>query len=126
MRLVIVGSRSITDPVVVFPIISRFIKEHVVGTPVILSGGANGVDGLAREYAKAHGIDFVEFLPYHLLDKGAEFNARFFFTRNRQMINNADRVLALWDEESTGTLHAIRYSQKVGVPIMIVKLPKSK
>lgn len=126
MRFAIVGSRSINDPAVVFPIIDRFIREHNVGTPVILSGGATGVDSLVKKYANVQGMDFIEFLPYHFLDKGVEFNSRYFFARNRQIVGNSDKVLAIWDEESTGTLHTIRYSQKIGIPVMIVKVPKSK
>lgn len=123
MRICIVGSRTVTDAEVVFTHIDRFIKEQCPSTPVIISGGAKGVDSLVRKFAKARGYDFIEFLPYHLIDKEVEFNSRYFFARNRQMINNADKVLALWDGVSTGTLHAIRYSQKMEVPIMIIKNP---
>jgi len=123
MRLCIIGSRSITDPLFVFQSIEKFVREHCVGQPTFISGGAKGVDSLTKRYANDKGYDFVEFLPYHLVDKEVEYNSRYFFARNRQMIQNADKVLALWDEESTGTLHAIRYSQKMGVPVMVIKHP---
>lgn len=122
MRLAIVGSRSITDPSAVFPLIDMFIREqNVGGSPVILSGGATGVDSLVKKYAEVQGFDFIEFLPYHMIDK-VEFSPRYFFSRNRQMVHNADKVLAIWDEKSTGTQHTIRYSQKVGVPVMVYKV----
>lgn len=123
MRLLIIGSRTITDPETVFTHIDRFIKEQCIGTPVLMSGGAKGVDSLVKKFAKTRGYDFIEFLPYHLIDKEVEFSSRYFFARNRQMVQNADKVLALWDGVSTGTLHAIRYSQKMEVPIMVIKIP---
>lgn len=128
MRIVIVGSRSIIDPETVFTAIDRFIKDHsfMGKKPVIISGGAGGVDALAKKWADVQGLDFIEFLPYHLVDKEVEFSPRYFFARNRQMIQNADKVLAIWDEKSTGTLHAIRYSQKMGVPVMVIRVPKKE
>jgi len=125
MKACIIGSRSITRPEVIFPIIDKFIRNHIIGEPTIISGGANGVDSNAKEYAKVQGFDFVEFLPYHLVDKHTPFSAKHFYSRNRQMISNADIVLAIWDEESSGTQHSIKYAQKLGVPVMVVKVPKS-
>lgn len=121
MRIAIIGSRSITDPEIVFTAIDRFVKDQCVGKPVIISGGAKGIDELAKKWAGVQGLDFIEFLPYHLVDKGVDFSPKYFFARNRQIIQNADKVLAIWDGESTGTLHSIRYAQKIGVPVMIIK-----
>ena len=126
MRIAVVGSRSIISPEIVFTAIDRFVKDHCHVKPTIISGGALGVDSLAKKWADVQGLDFIEFLPYHLIDKEVKFSPRYFFSRNRQIVNNADRVLAIWDEESTGTLHAIRYAQKVGVPVMVIRVPKRK
>lgn len=123
MKICIVGSRSITRADIVFTHIDRFLKDQCTGSPTIISGGAKGVDALVKKFAKTRGYDFIEFLPYHLIDKEVEFNSRYFFARNRQMIQNADKVLALWDGSSTGTLHTIRYSQKMEIPIMVIKNP---
>lgn len=123
MKLCIIGSRSIDKAEVVFPAIDRFIKEHGTGTLTFLLGSAKGVDPLAKKYAEARGIDVVEFLPYHLLDTSTEFDSKHFFIRTKQMIDNADRVLALWDTKSKGTQYGIRYSQKKNLPVMVVKFP---
>lgn len=101
MRIAIVGSRSITNPEIVFTAIDRFVKDQCVGKPVIISGGAGGVDALAKKWAGVQGLDFIEFLPYHAVDKGAEFSSRYFFARNRQIVQNSDKVLAIWDGNST-------------------------
>ena len=57
MKLAIVGSRGITK-IDVAPYIPCGVTE-------IVSGGARGVDTLAREYAAARGIPLVEFLPQY-------------------------------------------------------------
>lgn len=124
MRICVIGSRSIVEEKFVFAKIDKFLKEHCVGNPVLVSGGAKGVDSIVKKYAEAKGFDFIEFIPYHLLDKSVEFSSRYFFTRNRQMIMNADKVLALWDGTSTGTHHAIKFCQKLGVPVMVIKVPQ--
>lgn len=121
MKVCIVGSRSITDAQFVFQVIDRFIKDQCVAPVVLLSGGAKGVDSLVKEYAAKRGIDFVEFVPYHVADRTADFRKRYFFIRNKQMIENADKVLAIWDGESSGTEHTISLAQKHNVPVMVIK-----
>ena len=119
MKLCVIGSRTITDK----DLIARKIDD--VAPLVILSGGAKGVDTLAKEYAYEKSIDFIEFLPYHLLDQRVEFSSKYFFVRNKQMIDNADMLLAFWDGESKGTQHGIKYAQKKNVPYVVIKVPKS-
>lgn len=120
MKLCIIGSRSIDKAEFVFPVIEKFIKDHTTGKITIIAGGAKGVDQLAKTYAVTHGLDFVEFLPYHLLDN-VPFSSKYFFIRNKQMIDNADKVLVFWDGKSKGTEYGIKYSQKIAIPVMVIK-----
>jgi hypothetical protein len=39
------------------------------------------------------------------------------------MIDNADKVLVFWDGKSKGTEYGIKYSQKKGIPVMVLKVP---
>ena len=123
MKICIIGSRSIDKAEFVIPILDRFMKDHVVGTPVILSGGAKGVDQITKSYAKANNINLVEFLPYHLIDNRTPFSSKYFFLRNKQMIDNADKVLIIWDTQSKGTEYGIKYAQKIKIPVMVIKSP---
>jgi len=123
MKICIIGSRSIDKAEFVIPILDRFMKDHVVGTPVILSGGAKGVDQITKSYAKANNINLVEFLPYHLIDNRTPFSSKYFFLRNKQMIDNADKVLIIWDTRSKGTEYGIKYAQKIKIPVMVIKSP---
>ena len=64
MKVAVIGSRSITA----YPLEEVIPPE----TTEIISGGARGVDALAREYALAHGIPLTEILPdYAQYGKGA-------------------------------------------------------
>lgn len=121
MKICIIGSRSITDKEKVYLEINKFIKNHSSSNyTCLISGGAKGVDSAVKCYAREHGYDFVEFIPYHLLDKKVDFKPFYFFARNKQMIDNADKVLALWDGESKGTSYTIEYAKKKGIPVCVV------
>ena len=124
MRIAIVGSRTVQDKEYVFNTIDRFIST--VDQPVLLSGGASGVDSLVAEYAKERGLDFFLFKPYHMLDNSVGFQPKYFFVRNRQIVNNADGVLAIWDGESKGTAHTIKYAEKKNIPVHTVILEDGK
>ena len=64
MKLLIAGSRSITD----FDL-SPYIPEDV---DLILTGGANGIDTLAEAYADKHRISKLIMRPqYRLYHRGA-------------------------------------------------------
>ena len=106
MKVAVIGSRSITS----YPL------DEVIpaDTEEIISGGARGVDTLAREYAQAHGIPCTEIRPdYARYGKGAPLR------RNLEIIEKADLVIALWDGKSTGTAHTIRKCREIGKPVVI-------
>lgn len=121
MRLAVVGSRSITDKEWVFKQIGKYILERPPKTLTIVSGGAEGIDSLAKDYAHHNYIDFIMFQPYFLLDKQAEFSNRHFFTRNRQIVFNSDEVLVLWDGKSKGTDYTRSYAEKMGKPVTVIE-----
>ena len=107
MKLMIAGSRSITD----FDI-SPYIPD---GTDVIISGGARGVDSLAEQYADKMRISKYIVRPnYAKYKKGAPLK------RNREMVDFADMVIVFWDNHSKGTKSTIDYANKTGKPIRII------
>jgi predicted Rossmann fold nucleotide-binding protein DprA/Smf involved in DNA uptake len=89
------------------------------GSVVILSGGAKGVDTLAREIAHELDLDFVLFKPYHMLDPTVEYTPKYFFTRNKQIADNADVVVIVWDGKSNGTRHMVEYCRKHKKPFIL-------
>lgn len=120
MRIAIVGSRKITDEAKVFQVIHQFMRDHTHGNVVIISGGASGIDSIARSYAKHVGYDFIVFNPLHALDEKTSYSPKYFFIRNKQIVQNCDKVLAIWDGESAGTKHTIDYARSLGIPVMVI------
>ncbi len=108
MKLLIVGSRSITD----FDL-SPYIPAEV---DTIISGGANGIDSLAEEYADLHRLSKYIVRPhYDLYGRAAPLK------RNSQMVDMADAVLIIWDGLSKGTQYTLKYAKKVNKPITLIK-----
>ena len=107
MKLLIVGSRSITN----FDF-STYINDDV---DLIISGGANGIDILAEAYADKMRISKLILRPdYKKYGKGAPLR------RDDEMVNIADEVLAIWDGVSRGTRHTVEYAKKCGKPLTVI------
>ncbi len=106
MIVAVVGSRSL-----VVDDMQKYLPE---GVTEIVSGGADGIDTCAREYAVKHNIRLTEFLPeYNLYGRAAPIK------RNIKIIDHADLVIALWDGCSKGTEFVIRNCRKIGKPIVV-------
>lgn len=106
MKVAVIGSRglSVSD-------LGRYLPEN---TTEIVSGGAKGVDTSAREYALAHGIKLMEFLPeYTKYGRSAPLK------RNITIIEYSDIVLAFWDGKSRGTKFVIDNCRKLGVEVRV-------
>ena len=109
MKVAIIGSRGLEQLD-----LGKYLPEE---TDEIISGGAKGVDTLAREYANAHGIKLTEFLPdYRRFGRGAPLK------RNLQIIDAADLVLAFWDGKSRGTRFVIETCEKEGVEVRVFRV----
>ena len=108
MKLLVVGSRSITD----FELSPYINKEF----DTIISGGAGGIDSLAEEYADKHRISKYIVRPqYEVYGRAAPIK------RNEQMVDMADAVLIIWDGISKGTLYTLNYAKKMNKPITLVR-----
>ena len=108
MKLAIVGSRNITE----FDI-AQYIPK---GVTEIVSGGAKGVDTLAKQYALANNIKYTEFLPdYAKYKKGAPLK------RNKEIACYSDAALIFWNGTSRGTKHIIEYFDTLNKKYKVVK-----
>lgn len=109
MRLLIVGSRSIGN----FDL-TPYVSDQV---DTVISGGADGIDSLAEQYADQHRLSKYIVRPqYHLYGRSAPLK------RNELMVDMADAVLVIWDGYSKGTRHTIVYTQKKNKPLTLVKV----
>ena len=109
MKLAIIGSRTIENIN-----LEEYIDQSVTE---IVSGGARGVDTLARKFAIKNSIKIVEFLPdYKRYGRGATI------VRNREIVDYADKILVFWDGESRGSKFVIDYANKINKPCEVVIL----
>ena len=108
MKLLIVGSRSVKD----FDL-SPYIPEDI---DTIISGGADGIDFLAEQYADLHRLSKYIVRPrYDLYGRAAPLK------RNEQMVDMADAVLVVWDGFSKGTQYTLKYTKKRNKPITLIQ-----
>lgn len=82
---------------------------------IIVSGGAKGVDTLAREFAKKKDLKLIEFFPNY-----AKYGKLAPLERNKQIVDECDSVLAFWNGSSSGTKFSIDYARKLSKPCKIV------
>lgn len=114
MKFAIIGSRNPGNISFAHELEKRI---NITESDTIISGGAKGIDTLAAEYAKAHGIALVEIRPdYAHHGRGATF------IRNRAIIEAADMVVAFWNGESKGTKYSIEYANKIGRTTLIIAI----
>ena len=106
MKLAIIGSRNLSID------ISNLVPNNA---DTIISGGASGIDKVAKKFALDNHLEYIEFAPnYKDYGKGS------LFIRNRQIIDACDEVLAIWDGTSKGTLYTINYAKKTGKQINLI------
>lgn len=112
MKVIIAGSRSITDYISV----ERAINESGFAPEIteIVSGAAPGVDRLGEKWARARNIHVrIMHADWNGLGRAAGF------ARNDRMSMYADALVAIWDGESRGTMHMIRTAIKRGLEVSV-------
>lgn len=112
MQVAIVGSRNPGDLTV-----EKLIEMIPLNCTRLISGGADGVDQLARQAAEALGIPLTEYLPDY-----SRYGRRAPLMRNSQIIEHADLVLAFWDMSSHGTAHTITECIRRRIPVKVIDL----
>ena len=106
MKIAVVGSRDIH---------TVDIGKYLPSCDEIISGGAEGVDACAADYARKNGIKLTVFLPqYRRYGRAAPI------VRNKEIVDHADKVIAFWNGSSRGTLSVIKYAEKKQKPCEII------
>jgi predicted Rossmann fold nucleotide-binding protein DprA/Smf involved in DNA uptake len=108
MKTAVIGSRSIK---------SLDLEGYLADAKEIVSGGAEGVDSCAANFAKSNGIKLTLFLPeYSRYGRAAPI------VRNKKIVDYADKIVVFWDGVSRGTLSVIKYAEKLGKPCEIIRV----
>ncbi len=110
MKVAVVGSRSVS------PEFYEKICEYMpIGVSEIVSGGAQGADSLAEEYARRNNLKLTVFYPdYDTYGRTAPLE------RNTLIVKHADYVLALWDGKSGGTRNVILNCLEKNKPVKVI------
>lgn len=106
MKIAVVGSRGIGDIIILEQIWER-LKFGFEGHTIV-SGGAKGVDQIARKFAFEHKIPIIE----HLADWN-KYGKKAGYLRNKDIIEECDCCIAIWDGDSPGTAHDIRLCKQL-------------
>lgn len=114
MKVIIAGSRNITD----LKIVEEAIAASMFDITEVVCGDCRGVDKLGEKWAKANGIPVKHFpAEWDNFDLetvtvktnrwGKRYNAAAGFVRNSRMAEYADALIAIWDGQSPGTNNMI-------------------
>jgi predicted Rossmann fold nucleotide-binding protein DprA/Smf involved in DNA uptake len=115
MNIGIVGSRTFNDFDLLLRTINRICKMFAEHEITIVSGGAQGADYLAEEYAKENDLKTIIFkAEWEIYGKAAGF------ARNRHIVDSSDFLVAFWDGKSRGTNNTMNKAIKTGKPILVV------
>ena len=119
VRIAVIGTRTFRD----WPRFMRELDKKIAeisnargsGNVVLVSGGAEGPDQMARRYSQQNRLRIVEYTPnFQAHGKGAVI------VRNRQIINAAHEVVAFWDGVSRGTSMTLALARQKEMPVHIV------
>lgn len=142
MRIIIAGSRSITDYKCVED--AMFKSNAFSKVTEVVSGGARGVDTLAIDWAKKNGVPFKVMkaewnklnVPGAVIEINAKdespgpeykyYNSRAGLQRNEEMGRYADALVAIHDGISTGTRHMIDFMKKLGKKVYVMTVVPEK
>lgn len=133
----------------IFDFVRNAIKEAFLANKpeYVLTGMALGVDQWAAEVCVELGIKFIAAIPCNDQDKLWPAYSRTVYanllgkshaayvitpgayskdkmhTRNKWMVNNSHKLLAVWDGSPGGTASCVHYAQQVSKPIEFINLP---
>lgn len=111
--LAIIGSRNFNDYDLVKGICDTVRNKYNITH--IVSGGAKGADTLGERYADLNNLKKIIYLP-----DWAKHGKSAGFIRNKEIIRDADFVIAFWDGVSKGTQHSINLAKSTNKRGLIV------
>ena len=115
-KLIIAGSRNLNSVYLIYAAMDIFnILKKDIST--VISGCARGIDTVGAEWAADNCI-IVKSMPAKWDKHGKSAG----YIRNKEMAKEGDKLLAIWDGDSKGTLNMITEMQKLGKPVHIMEV----
>ena len=111
MKIAVVGSRTFSN----YDLLRKTLDGYYPNISLIVSGGAKGADSLSEQYAKEEGIPTLIFKP-----DWKKFGRSAGMIRNKDIVENADLVVAFWDGESAGTKNSIEHAKTLKKTLSVI------
>lgn len=110
MKIIIAGSRSITD----YARCEPYLLQSNFDITEVISGGAFGVDHIGEEFARKHCklLTIMPVLPWEWTRSKTSG-----YKRNERMASYGQGVIILWDGKSNGTAHMFEIAKRFKLPI---------
>jgi len=128
-KVIIAGGRDFEDQSVCDKVCDVALRRYLPQEIEVVCGKAKGADTRGEVWAKSRGIKVKEMpadwhnldaVPCKIKDKGyGPYNSLAGTTRNHEMGDYADALLAFWDEGSKGTKDMIDYAIKLGLKVLV-------
>jgi hypothetical protein len=112
-KIAIVGSRGFKNKKSLAKTMNELQEKYIITD--IVSGGAKGADTLGVQWANKEKINTIVYLPEFKKHKRA------YHFRNRQIVVEADIVVAFWDGSSTGTKYTMNFTKTEEKELIVVK-----
>lgn len=113
-RVIVAGSRGFTDYAYLEDLLDLTFSLNNYPDISIVSGTARGVDRLGEEYAENRGYPVVRY-PADWEAHGRAAG----HIRNRLMADNAEVLVAFWDEKSRGTEGMIKAARERNLDVFV-------
>ena len=111
MKVVICGSRDLEN----YQLVEEAVSRSGFSISTVLSGGSRGVDRLGITFACNHHHLVQVYMPeWERLGKRASA------VRNREMVEAAEAVIAVWDGKSCGTCNMIELASNHSLPCFVL------
>jgi hypothetical protein len=114
--VILAGSRTI-DAARFSPSKIDALLANLPNAPVIVSGGAKGVDQLGERYAIDRALEFLR-IPA----QWGRYAKAAGMIRNQQMSFLASHLIAVWDGQSPGTRGMIDIARADGLDVRVIKI----
>ena len=123
MKTIIAGSRAVGrtgtrswDYDHLAKLVMQAVSESGFEITVVISGGAGGPDRAGEKWAQANNKPIEQFKANWKLGKGAGL------ALNREMVANADALIAIYDGQSKGTLDTIERMKRAGKKVFVLEV----
>ena len=116
--IAVIGGRDVDDYNFLCEKFLTFLEITGIDTKniIFVSGGARGVDRMARRLAEELGKGIIEIIPdWERLKKRAGIE------RNKVIVDLADYIIAIPSENSKGTIQAISYAREKRRKVFVFK-----